>query len=55
MNNIVKLSDEVILEFIKIFQRGIIEFVDVTEDFRNLELLIDQENNIVLPIITSNE
>ena len=33
------LSDETILEFVKIFQRGIIECRDVTQDFRALELV----------------
>jgi|3_EtaG_2_1085321.scaffolds.fasta_scaffold165074_2 hypothetical protein len=52
---IVTLSDEAILEFVKIFQRGIIEFTDVTEDFRNLRLLVDTENDILLPLPVINE
>ena len=49
-DTIVKLSDEAILEIVKIFQRGVIEFTDVTEDFRNLELRVDTENNVLLPV-----
>lgn len=44
------LSDETILEFIKIFQRGIIECVDVTNEFRNLRLTYDDKTKKLVPV-----
>lgn len=44
------LSDETILEFVKIFQRGIIECKDVTKDFRSLELRVDEKTKKLVPI-----
>ena len=45
---VLTLHDEVILEFVKIFQKGIIEQTDVTELFRQLKLTVDKNNKIVL-------
>lgn len=43
------LSDETILEFVKIFQRGIIECRDVTKDFRELKLEVDKKSQKLVP------
>ena len=50
-----KMSDKAIAEIVNIIQKGMLEFRDVTEDFRNMKLTISDETNELVPDNTNKE
>ena len=50
-----KMSDKAIAEIVNIIQKGMLEFRDVTEDFRNMKLTISNETNELVPDNTNKE